>query len=643
MIEKMKYIYLTGAAADLDRVTETYLSKAEIQFEYTSKELASAGNLRGLYEANPYAAVYKTAERLYQAAGRAALPGEPPMSGEEAVEYINSAAERADALSNSVNELRARRARYEALIATLKPFSGINFNVAALKDFEFIRYRFGRIPLAGFKQFETYLYDESEILFVFGESDREYMWGAYFACDYQVDKIDSVFSSLHFERVDFPFSMDGEDFNDSPRRVYAEYVQRVSVLDRIIAESEAKLMERAGSGAAGLIDKKKIAGAYLKVKELYEGYEIRKYAAKTDHDYFIFVGWMTEEKAAELGARVEEDEKLVFIIEDNHAAIPSRAPTKLKNFVLFRPFQFFVRLYGLPSYNEIEPTPFVAITYMLLFGIMFADIGQGAVLALLGLFLWKAKGQALGKIMTVIGASSMFFGAVFGSLFGLELYEDSPLSPANPLNVNTFLLGAVGIGVFLILCAMCLNIANHVKKKRFVEMLFHPNGAAGVLFYVSALALIGLTVLGRIAFSSLFMLPLLIPLAFIALREPLAGRIEGKRGLIRGSLGIFAFETFIEAFEVVMSFFTNSVSFIRVGAFALSHACLMGIVRMLAGEASGSLNPAAMVIGNAVVIGIEGLICGIQVLRIEFYELFSRFYEGGGREFKPTIPRLRRE
>ena len=94
-------------------------------------------------------------------------------------------------------------------------------------------------------------------------------------------------------------------------------------------------------------------------------------------------------------------------------------------------------------------------------------------------------------------------------------------------------------------------------------------------------------------------------------------------------------QALFELIEVLLSYFSNTISFVRIGAFAISHAAMMEVVLMLAGAASGSPNWVVVVLGNAFVCGMEGLVVGIQVLRLEYYEMFSRFYKGDGREFKP--------
>ena len=126
-----------------------------------------------------------------------------------------------------------------------------------------------------------------------------------------------------------------------------------------------------------------------------------------------------------------------------------------------------------------------------------------------------------------------------------------------------------------------------------------------------------------------------IPVIMFLLKEPLGQLVEGKKPKAEGGVGMFLVQGFFELFETMLSFFSNTISFVRIGAFAVSHAAMMEVVLMLAGAESGNLNWVVVVLGNLFVCGMEGLIVGIQVLRLEYYEMFSRFYKGTGRKFEP--------
>ena len=126
-----------------------------------------------------------------------------------------------------------------------------------------------------------------------------------------------------------------------------------------------------------------------------------------------------------------------------------------------------------------------------------------------------------------------------------------------------------------------------------------------------------------------------LPLLLIFFKEPLTNLVEKKAEVMPKEKGMFIVQGIFELFEVILSYFSNTLSFVRIGAFAVSHAAMMEVVLMLSGASAGSTNWIIFVIGNIIVCGLEGLVVGIQVLRLEYYEMFSRFYKGTGREFKP--------
>ena len=188
----------------------------------------------------------------------------------------------------------------------------------------------------------------------------------------------------------------------------------------------------------------------------------------------------------------------------------------------------------------------------------------------------------------------------------------------------------------IILLTMLLNVINRLRFKEPGEALFDTNGIAGMVFYAAAIVTIvlfmsGHTLPGGVVLAIMFIIPLLV----IFFKEPLSNAVEKHAEIMPKEKGMFFVQGFFEMFEVLLSYFSNTLSFVRVGAFAVSHAAMMQVVLMLAGAESGHINWIVVVFGNIFVCGMEGLIVGIQVLRLEYYELFSRFYHGTGKAFLP--------
>ena len=188
----------------------------------------------------------------------------------------------------------------------------------------------------------------------------------------------------------------------------------------------------------------------------------------------------------------------------------------------------------------------------------------------------------------------------------------------------------------IIIFAMILHIINAVRSHDIEAAWFDVNGAAGLVFYAAVVAVIVLFMTGHKTPAGWVMAIMFgIPLLLILFKEPLTKKIEKRSDKMEESKAMFFVQGFFELFETLLSYFSNTLSFVRIGAFAVSHAAMMEVVLMLAGTESGHPNWIVVVLGNLFVCGMEGLIVGIQVLRLEYYEMFSRFYKGSGRAFAP--------
>jgi len=323
-------------------------------------------------------------------------------------------------------------------------------------------------------------------------------------------------------------------------------------------------------------------------------------------------------------------------------------PTVLRNNWFAKPFELFIEMYGLPHYGEFDPTFFVSVTYSLLFGIMFGDLGQGLVLVIFGQLLWVKKKMKLGAVAVRIGMFSMFFGTLFGSFFGDEEiltplfteilgFSEKPIHVIDPNFTMTLLLTAVGLGAFLILTSIGLNIMINIKRKDYATALFTQNGVAGFVFYASVIGMVSADMLLGMKLMNTLTLSIFVyfPLVIILMHVPLKNLLHKQALKPHEGWGGYLVESIFELLEVVLSFVSNTMSFLRVGGFVLSHAGMMVVVMTLK-EMTGSAGLLVLVIGNIFVIGLEGLIVGIQTLRLQYYEMFSRYFAGGGKKYIPT-------
>ena len=286
-------------------------------------------------------------------------------------------------------------------------------------------------------------------------------------------------------------------------------------------------------------------------------------------------------------------------------------PMILDNPGLFKAFEFFPRMLGVPADKDVDPTPLTTIIAPVLFGFMFGDVGQGAVL--LGLGLWLSPRLPLLKLLIPGGAMAIVFGLLFGSVFSLE--HVIPALWLHPMQEPiTVLATALGLGVFLITLGIVLDLAQAHWHRRLGHWMREFGGIA--LAYFSVLAAV---------FE-----PLLAWGALLGVALTLALAREGPRWS-----PIAAAKALAEFVEAMMRLLVSTVSFARVGAFALAHAGLSAAVVGVAEALGGVGFLIALVVGNAIIIGLEGLVTGIQTTRLILFEFFIRFYRAEGREFRP--------
>ncbi len=316
-------------------------------------------------------------------------------------------------------------------------------------------------------------------------------------------------------------------------------------------------------------------------------------------------------------------------------------PTLFRNNRFFKPFETIIRLYGLPSYYEIDPTPFVAIAFCLMFGIMFGDIGQGLVYFIAGLVLLK-KMPVAGQILTRLGGTSIIFGFVYGSFFGLERSELPWLpsligKPLDPRNIPMILIAGVVFGVVVMTISFIFGIINCLRRGNIENGIFGKNGAAGYVFFMG-LILSAAAVAGVIGLPvSAPLAAMLVSLVVMLFREPLSNLISGKKPIVHGSFGSYLTESIFEGVETILSTLSNAISFIRVGAFALNHAGLfLAFLVMSEMTPNMVLKIIILVLGNVLILTLEGLVVFIQGLRLEYYEMFSKYFQGDGVAFKPV-------
>jgi V/A-type H+-transporting ATPase subunit I len=346
------------------------------------------------------------------------------------------------------------------------------------------------------------------------------------------------------------------------------------------------------------------------------------------------VGWMPSEQLPELAERLAPSGGAVLALPRPPGSVP---PTLLTQSGAARGFAPLVETYATIPYADVNPSLVAGLAYVVMFGMMFADVGQGALLLLAAVAVRLGWSNRLDRLRPVwlfllgAGFASMAFGALYGEFFGpTELF---PVLWLDPLDRPVELLVAgIAVGAVLLAGAYALGTINRFREGGWRRAVYAPSGLAGATLF---LGLGG--VVGGIYLHYAW-------LAWLGGLLTATGMTTSYAGLLAaaGGGGAGAAQAGIELFDLVVRLGSNLVSFARLAAFGLTHAALGAVVwQATTGLWSGgglvAVVAAALVflVGNAVSFALEGLVAGIQALRLEYYELFSRVFDGEGLPFRP--------
>lgn len=347
-------------------------------------------------------------------------------------------------------------------------------------------------------------------------------------------------------------------------------------------------------------------------------------------------GWMPQDEVAGLRDRLGPLGASVVPLPSPPGVQP---PTQLRGRAAGRSFDLLVETYTTVPYRDIDPTMVAGLTYVAMFGMMFGDVGHGALLLAGGLL--ARRGRLPGRLRQLPGLrrswlllaggglASMVFGALYGEFFGptgvVPVLWLNPLQDPVPV-----LVAAVVVGAVLIAGAYALGTVNRVREGGWGYALYARTGVAGSLLFLA----LG-SIVGGLAVGTAWPVAVGVVLAVVGLALALVGLLVEAGG---GAAGVV--QALVELVDLVVRLGSNIVSFARLAAFGLTHAALGAVVWQ---GATGLWAPGAgmvaavvvFVVGNASAFALEALVAGIQALRLEYYELFSRVFADEGRPFRP--------
>lgn len=619
-VEKMKLLSITGKDTDLEKFLAKNIINLDIQIEDAKKVYKKGWKLEYFSYDYTVKEYIKKCEKILD---ELQIEKDDDYWNYNIINSVSEIKEKIDNINNQYTEyinkivdLEKENELMQKNYDIIKNLVSVDSKIENLYNLKYMKFRYGTVPTKNLEEINRKI-DNIDAIYFELKREEEYTWILYLTTEEFLGKVDSFFNVQDFERIWLPKEASGtpEEF--------------INQIEKNIKENLTKIDKEKEELRNLRIDAKEILiGAYKQLL-LYENVNIlKKYIVHDQNGTFYIVLWVSKDNVENIKSILSNYKNVDYDIFDDDEDI--QAPTKLKNIKIFRPFETLIKMYGVPNSKEIDPTGLVAITAFIMFGFMFGDVGHGLVIFILGLILAKRK-ASLGPVLAIGGISSIIFGVLYGSVFGKEdIIKPILISPMN--NIQTMLISGIAVGSIFILIAMIFNIINGIKNKDLQKYLFDKNGISGFLLYGLILADVAVYFLkGQMLIPiNVIVIVSIILILLILFGDTISSKLEKKKEQAKTPM----VEKIFEIIEMTLSFASNTISFLRLAAFAINHVGLCMAVYLLADMSSGVGNIAIAIIGNIVVIALEGLIVGIQVLRLEYYELFSRFYEGNGREFK---------
>lgn len=347
-------------------------------------------------------------------------------------------------------------------------------------------------------------------------------------------------------------------------------------------------------------------------------------------------GWVPEKEMSALKRSLDRISKS-YLMNETAPSHHEDVPVKLNNKSAFKAFESVTKMFGLPRYNELDPTLIMAFTFPLFFGLMFGDVGHGAIILAIGFIISRDKSGSglkdLGTILTFCGIAAMFFGVMYGSVFGIEgtIIHAQWMNPAE--DPNTFLIYAIMVGVLQMSLGVILSAVNFVLERHYKHLLV-PVGKLAVFWPGVYLVFNFGTRFGAWASSPMLMITFAGMLALL-----LSAVVEIEGGFSGKKIVMSLFKGLFEVYETLMGFLANTISYARIFALVLVHAGLSMAIFQIAALVDGLLfdipKVLVLIVGTLGIVGLEGIMVFLHTMRLHYYEWFNKFFSASGRDFAP--------
>ncbi len=634
-VERMRRVSVAVLSERLERENARILSDNSFEPLGLEKILSDKSSrlIRQLDE-NPFDEIYSEITNFLKMTGFSpefndqAIDIERDLNIEENLKKIKLLNEKLKNIFDGRNQLKKEIESNRKVLPYLEILSNLNVDLRDITSFEMIRLIFGRVPI---KHYEPLIYSSVNVpvLILEVNRDAENVWIFVFTNPHFLAEAYKILHSAYFTEDALP-----EGYSGTPEKIKTKLEADIKLAELSIEEKELEIQRILFENIDFIQSVYSPVVARKKAFDLASSGGISK-----GGNVFFLNGWMPEERARQFEEESSKDTLVVTkpaeeISDDTRHDVP----VKLKNRGwFFRSFEVITEMYGTPSYNEIDPTPFVAVFFTVMFGFMLGDVGHGLILSLIGL-LARRTSRKFGLVLMFAGLSAIIFGIFYGSVFGFDWIPPLLMRPI--VSIQRLMIIAIYFGIGIVTTGLVLNIVNGIRQRDWKKALFSGEGIAGLLFYVTTIFSVSyLIVMGKLPIPMEAIAALVaLSLGIVFFEEPLGELANG--GGFKIPKGYFLV-SFISIFNLIIEYFSNAISFVRLASFALTHEALFlafwtMTIMVLPAPGGGIWGALIFLAGQMILVGLEGLVVFIQDLRLTYYEYFTKFFEGSGHAFKPV-------
>jgi V/A-type H+/Na+-transporting ATPase subunit I len=657
---EMIQLFAVALGKDSQRLTEVLLREGVLQFINTTELEGHSQELSASFEPKENTAEITSLRQRIEGflLTNGILPDAPKESDltNRVDVKIREEKNYLDQLEAERNGIRDRQRVIQQEILKLEDIRrqvdiyGIGLSETTLRArHSFLAIQTGKIPAKNIAKIENDLRDYPSMAILLGKQE-EMAHYLLISMKRDSEQIGKILSGLGWTEIELP-----NELQSVKEDVSKEFITKTKSLtqEQKQLEMQAKELVAKHSGQLNKL------WCNLRVNELLDNIQSNfKVSSRT----VVFSGWLPSSRKEKLTEKIQKACSGRCYLEWHPVSIKEisedEVPVQFHNPKVFAPFQMLVSNFGIPPYGTIDPTAVVMPIYLTMFGMMFADVGQGLVLLIIGILVAlktlknprKKPIYTLSWLIIWCGLSSMLFGALFGSYFGHKLLE--PLwfyyhgvvagraeGVSSIRKLEDILAITVYFGISVIILGLVFNWINLIRTGKWMELVFDKGGILGGWIYAGGIYIAKYMIAHsykELPSGGVLFILAGLPALLLFIKEPYHHKKHHTgHGIKPADIMTFVMQWIVELLEIFSGYLSNTLSFMRVAGLGIAHVSLMIAFFAISEMTSGIFSILILILGNILVIGLEGLSAGIQSLRLNYYEFFTKFFHGTGKLYTP--------